>query len=220
MHKVVSGIFEARHTRNQLDPTTVRRPIETLRTSHDSWWGYAKGDPFWKSPRDAVNLLSDASSRGANFLFNVGPKPDGTFPAPFQQILKETGRWLAVNGEAIYGSSKGILDIRTLGRTTVKMNCLYLHVLYWPGRAATVYGLASKVRSARILGTGQRVPFTQDGLHLHLKELPARAPDPSCTVIKLSLAVPPKEDPSVIHLWEPGRDLSSLARWAGASSRR
>ena len=193
---------------------SVPRPIETLRTTHDSWWGHCRGDAHWKSPRNVINILSDAASRGANFLLNVGPKADGTFPAPFHRILEETGRWLAGNGEAVYGSSAGILDVRTLGRTTVKGNTLYLHVLYWPGREAILYGLAKSVRSARILATSQRVRFSQEGLHLRLHGLPSRAPDPACTVIKLNLDGPPREDPSVVHLWEQGRDLDSLSAWA------
>lgn len=192
----------------------VRRPIETVRTSHDSWWGYAKGDRQWKMPREAINLLSAASGRGANFLFNVGPKSDGTWPGPFRRILNETGRWLRVNGEAIYGSSEGILDVHTLGRTTVKGNALYLHVLYWPGREAIVHGLANRVRSVRILGTDATVRVQQDGLHVRLQGLPVRAPDRSCTVIRLNLDGPPREDPSVVHLWENGKNLDSLSDWA------
>jgi alpha-L-fucosidase len=193
----------------------VRRPIETVRTSHDSWWGYSKGDKNWKSSRETINLLSGAAGHGANLLFNVGPKSDGSFPAPFHRILKETGRWLRANGEAIYGSSAGTLDVRTLGRTTIKKNSLYLHVLYWPGREAILYGLMNRVRSARILGTGQRVKVRQEGLHVRLLDLPAQAPDPACTVIRLNLDGPPKEDPAVVHLWEQGRKLGSLSRWAG-----
>jgi alpha-L-fucosidase len=196
----------------------VRRPIETLRTTHDSWWGYCKGDPHWKSPREAVRLLSHAAGCGANFLLNVGPKADGTFPVPFQRILMETGRWLAGNGEGVYDTVEGILDLRTLGWSTLKGKALYLHVHYWPGREAIVYGLANRVRSARILGTGQSVRVAQDGLHVRLQDLPARAPDPACSVIKLNLDGAPREDPSVVHLWEQGRALGSLSRWVSTTA--
>jgi len=194
----------------------VRRPIETVRTSHDSWWGYTKGDRHWKSPRETVNLLSGAAAQGANLLFNAGPKPAGALPAPFHRIMKETGRWLLANGEAIYGSTEGILDVRTLGRTTIKKNSLFLHVLYWPGREAILYGLKTRVRSARILGPGQTVKVRQEGLHVRLMDLPAQPPGPACSVIRLALDGPPKEEPSIVHLWEQGRPLDSLSRWAGA----
>jgi len=37
-------------------------------------------------------------------LLNVGPKADGTIPEPEREILLEIGRWLRINGEAIYGT--------------------------------------------------------------------------------------------------------------------
>jgi hypothetical protein len=135
---------------------------------------------------------------------------------PFSSNYEETGRWLLANGEAIYGSTEGILDVRTLGRTTIKKNSLFLHVLCWPGREAIFYGLKTRVRSARILGTGQTVKVRQEGLHVRLMDLPAQPPDPACSVIRLALDGPPKEEPSIVHLWEQGRPLDSLSRWAGA----
>ena len=41
---------------------------------------------------------------GLCMLLNIGPKPDGTIPEPEEDILKEIGKWLALNGEAIYGT--------------------------------------------------------------------------------------------------------------------
>lgn len=41
---------------------------------------------------------------GGNYLLNVGPTPDGTIPAVFQERLLGLGGWLKVNGEAIYAT--------------------------------------------------------------------------------------------------------------------
>jgi alpha-L-fucosidase len=66
-------------------------------------WGYVEGDTF-KSPEFIVHLLADVVSKNGNLLLNIGPRPDGTIPEPAQQVLRDVGAWLAVNGEAIYGT--------------------------------------------------------------------------------------------------------------------
>jgi len=66
-------------------------------------WGYIEGDTF-KSPEFIVHLLADVVSKNGNLLLNIGPRADGTIPEPAQQVLREVGAWLAVNGEAIYGT--------------------------------------------------------------------------------------------------------------------
>jgi alpha-L-fucosidase len=48
--------------------------------------------------------LVDTVSRGGNLLLNVGPTADGRIPVEMQDRLAYLGRWLAVNGEAIYGT--------------------------------------------------------------------------------------------------------------------
>ena len=48
--------------------------------------------------------MVEVISRNGNFLVNIGPKADGTIPAPQVQRLRAMGEWLAVNGAAIYGS--------------------------------------------------------------------------------------------------------------------
>ena len=43
-------------------------------------------------------------SKGGNFLLNVGPDGSGIIPPKSVENLLEVGKWLEVNGEAIYGT--------------------------------------------------------------------------------------------------------------------
>jgi alpha-L-fucosidase len=53
---------------------------------------------------DLVHSFVDIVSKNGNLLLNVGPMADGTIPAPQLDRLSGLGAWLAVNGEAIYGT--------------------------------------------------------------------------------------------------------------------
>lgn len=53
---------------------------------------------------ELVHLLVDVVSKNGNLLLGVGPEPDGTIPALQRERLLNLGHWLAVNGEAIFGT--------------------------------------------------------------------------------------------------------------------
>jgi len=66
-------------------------------------WGYIENDTF-KTPEFVVHQLIDVVSKNGNLLVNIGPRSDGTIPQQAQQILRDVGAWLKVNGDAIYGT--------------------------------------------------------------------------------------------------------------------
>lgn len=66
-------------------------------------WGYVE-DQDYKTSTSLIHDLIDVVSKNGTLLLNIGPRPDGTIPEAEQQVLLDIGRWLAVNGEAIYGT--------------------------------------------------------------------------------------------------------------------
>lgn len=67
-------------------------------------WCYTENNDY-KSPREIICDLVDIVSKNGRILLNIGPKADGTIPDEDRHILLEIGKWLSVNGEAIYGSA-------------------------------------------------------------------------------------------------------------------
>ena len=163
-------------------------------------WGYIKNDTF-KSPQFVVQQLIDIVSKNGNLLLNIGPKPDGTIPDEVQQVLRDVGSWLAVNGDAIYGTrpwrvygegptqvaAGSFHDTDTANYTaedfrfTTKGNALYAIEMGWSaGGEAVIHSLGTtagsqKVESVALLGSDAKIQARQeaDGLHL---QLPAQAP--------------------------------------------
>jgi len=66
-----------------------------------SWVPNAK----YMSGRRAVHMLVDIVAKGGNLLLNVAPGPDGKWHDGAYELLEEIGDWMAVNSEAIYGTS-------------------------------------------------------------------------------------------------------------------
>jgi alpha-L-fucosidase len=67
-------------------------------------WGYLH-DQKYKDVPTLVNYLVDNVSKNGNLLLNVGPKPNGEIPEEAKSILAGIGRWLEINGEAIYATT-------------------------------------------------------------------------------------------------------------------
>jgi alpha-L-fucosidase len=160
-------------------------------TMNDTW-GFKTSDRNWKSTEKLVRNLIDIASKGGNYLLNIGPKADGTFPEASVERLRGIGDWIAVNGEALYGT-KAALFRPKWGRVTRKEGSLYLHVFDWPKDGQlTIPALSNEVRRASLLArpeTALSVETAGDGWTI---QVPAEAPDPIATVIALDVAGMPE----------------------------
>jgi alpha-L-fucosidase len=158
-----------------------------------------------------VDDLVDIVSKNGSLLLNIGPRPDGTIPEPEEAMLREIGAWLAVNGEAIYGTR----PFRVFGegptavvegpfgdtkrkpftaedvRFTTGGGKLYAIVLDWPASGrVTIRSLPTSapggdVVSVDLLGAKQAVRYNQDASGLHV-ELPSNAPSPHAFALRIA----------------------------------
>ncbi len=135
---------------------------ETCMTMNDHW-GYNKANNNWKSTKDLIRMLTDIASKGGNYLLNVGPTAEGLFPQPSIDRLHEIGKWMKVNGEAIYGTTASPFKKLDWGRCTqkkIKNNTrLYFHVFDWPENGTLqVPGLLNKPQKVYLLSDANKTP--------------------------------------------------------------
>jgi len=164
-------------------------------------WGYIEDDEF-KSVTDIVHDLVDIVSKHGNLLLNVGPRADGTIPEEAAEVLLGLGRWLEVNGEAIYGTrhwriyGEGPTEVSTTQfrerercpftaqdiRFTTKGDVLYAICLGWPEGQCLIRSLgltgpagAGAVRAVSLLGSDAPLSWSQDVDGLRI-QMPAQKP--------------------------------------------
>lgn len=173
-------------------------------------WSYVHGIKY-KSTTQLIHYLIDNVSKNGYLLLNVGPKASGEIPEPAKKRLLEMGRWLKLNGEAIYGASpwvihgEGPTKMKLSGsfaereeisytaedvRFTVKDNVLYAILLGWPGegKEITIRSLGTlyrdEVGSITMIGVDKelRWTLTRDGLKV---TMPNKKPCEHAYVIKI-----------------------------------
>lgn len=148
-------------------------PLETCETMN-GMWGYKITDQNYKSTKTLIHYLVKAAGRDANLLMNVGPQPDGQFPAVSIQRLNEMGEWLKEYGETIYGTRGGIVTPRDWGVTTQKDNKLYVHILNLTDTGLFLPINSKEVKSAKVYKTGEKIKFSKNdqGITLNLPNVP------------------------------------------------
>lgn len=120
---------------------TVVAKWEASRGLDPRSYGYNKATPdnLYMTAEEVVHTLVDIVSKNGNFLLDIGPRGDGSIPEIMQTRLRQTGAWLKVNGEAIYGTTYWS-KMAQLGdlRFTTKPDAFYIHSLVRPGAQLTI----------------------------------------------------------------------------------
>jgi len=182
-----------------------------------SSWGYVENQDY-KTVDSLVDDLVDIVSKNGALLLNIGPKPDGTIPEREEAMLREIGRWLRVNGEAVYGTRPW----RVFGegptqvvegpfsdtkrrpftpediRFTAKGDALYAVVLAWPETGKVVVRSLARpggrevraVAKVELLGREGRLEWRQTGAGL-VVELPARRPSDHALSLRIAFRPAP-----------------------------
>ena len=172
-------------------------PWEACITLNNNW-GYCAEDRHWKSAEMVIRMLTECVSKNGNLLLNVGPDAKGRIPPASAEILEEVGRWMANNGDSIYGCGMADYEKPEWGRYTQKGNKLYAHVMEPQTGGICLPGLAGKTEKLRLLADKSEI---KTSLHWNLTEYPKDAffflnpashdnyplPDPVNTVVEITV---------------------------------
>ncbi|NJL18756.1 MAG: hypothetical protein HC901_00040 [Bdellovibrionaceae bacterium] len=97
--------------------------------------GYSRTDNEFKDAKTVVRNLADICGKGGNYLLNIAPTDEGIIRKEARDILAEVGRWLEINGEAIYGTTPGgpgIVWNKEVDAITTKPGKWFIHIFDWP----------------------------------------------------------------------------------------
>lgn len=158
---------------------------ESCMTMNDTW-GFKRNDNNWKSKQQLIRNLADATSKGGNFLLNVGPTSGGLIPLPSIERLEAVGRWMKINSEAIYGTTASPFEKQLpWGRVTQRPGRLYLHVFDWPeSQKLTLPAVQRKITGAYLLADPNKRPLTVSQTESSVViSVPSVAPDANDSVV-------------------------------------
>ena len=88
---------------NQMLTGKSKMAVESPATLNNTW-GFKYDDHHWKSGYDIACWLMQAISCNANYLLNIGPRPDGRFPDASSDVLAELAAWRQKTGVRIRGA--------------------------------------------------------------------------------------------------------------------
>ncbi|MFN2228956.1 MAG: alpha-L-fucosidase [Anaerolineae bacterium] len=135
-------------------------------------FGYNRneGPEQYLSVSELVRSFVDIVSKNGNLLLNVGPTADGTIPDLQHERLEGLGRWLDVNGEAIFRTRPWVTaEGRTAAGTEIRFtkggDSLYAILMDTPAkRRIAIEGLhAMEGSTVALLGHQEPLPWEQHG---------------------------------------------------------
>ncbi len=171
-------MFRARGIGNYGDYYTPEGFVPGSKENSDTPWfvihslggsfSYEADKQKYKGTSWVVKNLVDAVAKGGNFMAGIGPDGNGQFhPAAIAQ-LKETGKWLKLNGEGIYATRARRADQWKEGDhirfTRSKDNrVVYAFSYEWPGEQLVLKTVRPpKGATIRFLGFSEALKWKYD----------------------------------------------------------
>lgn len=128
-------------------------------------FGYVEGMKVTSSQSVIRRLIENVSKNG-NLMLNISPKSDGSIPEDQRGVLLGIGKWLAINGDAIYSTRAWTKSSEGDFRFTAKGSVLYAIALKWPGnKQAIIQSFGTRigeVKRVTMLGHKGDLIFTQN----------------------------------------------------------
>ncbi len=177
-------------------------------------WHY-KRDIEYKSAKTVVDMLVDIVSKNGNLLLNLPLPNSGMLDDRERKTLSGMTDWMAVNGEAIYGTRPWKISGQVAApatpaadasfnenkrraltaedvRFTKKGQTLYAFVMGWPVKQAVIAPLAAnsklapgKIHHIELLGYSGRLKWTRDAVGLRI-DLPDQKPCDHAIAFRIS----------------------------------
>ena len=179
--RTVGGRYENYLTPEQEVPEKALPYIWETCMTMAGQWSY-KPDDKYKSTRDLIHLLVNIVAKGGNFLLNVGPDPNGQLPAPALERMEQIGRWMQVNGKAIYGTRP--VPPYKVGPVCLTRKGERLYAIYLAEEGQTAPPAQIRIapiqaaKSVRLLGSPDALPWTvtPEGLSISVPESVRQSP--------------------------------------------
>ncbi|NEU06929.1 alpha-L-fucosidase [Flavihumibacter sp. R14] len=142
-------------------------PLETCETLNGSW-GFNITDTKYKSTKEIIRLLANASGLNANLLLNIGPMPDGTIQPEFTSRLDSVGKWMARYGNSIYGTRGGLSNSKSWGTVTEKNDQVFIHVFDTAANSIVLENFPHKPGKLLALSSGKQLKYKHSNGRLEI----------------------------------------------------
>jgi alpha-L-fucosidase len=191
----------------------IKHPWEScMTTSRKNQWSWGGKSDGVKSFEACMEMLIGCSGGDGNVLLNVGPTPTGEIAPEQANLVKEVGKWLAKNGESIYGTRGGPFKPGEYGVSTRKGKTIYVHIRNWLADPLKLPAIPAKVVSNRVI-TGGKAEVRQTATGIEIS-VPEKDRQPIDTIVALELdgdanQIAPLEVPRAIPLSEKAKATAS-----------
>ncbi|KAI8492642.1 Tissue alpha-L-fucosidase [Branchiostoma belcheri] len=137
---------------------------ENCMTIDKKSWGFRREATLadYLDMDDLVKILAETVSCGGNLLMNIGPTHDGRIVPIFEERLRNMGKWLEVNGDAIYATKPWRAQNDTMTPDvwyTSKGDNVYAIVLDWPTTGQLTLGAPRSSSATKVTMLGWPTPL-------------------------------------------------------------